>query len=79
MFLIIRRTKHHKFKHFSAHDSSLNALLVAFDYLNDENHYWPPFAADLAIELWKRVEDEKRKYYIRLFYCGEVGNLKTDA
>ena len=47
-----------------AHDSSLNALLVALDYyLNDDNHIWPQFAADLAIELWKKVEDEKKRIF----------------
>ena len=72
-----RQTKYHKFKMYSAHDSSLNALLVALDYYsNDDNHIWPPFAADLAIELWKKVENENKKYFIKIFYCGEVSNLE---
>jgi len=68
----------HKFRYYSAHDSTLNALLVAFDAINDSNHSWPPFAADLIIELWKSNEkshdNKDSNYFIKLIYCGEVTN-----
>ena len=68
-----KSANYHKFRYYSAHDSTLNAVLVALDHINDENHSWPPFAADITIELWKRVdENNKKNYYIKLLYCDEV-------
>ncbi|CAF0722914.1 unnamed protein product [Brachionus calyciflorus] len=63
----------HKFRYYSAHDSTLNALLAAFDLI-DEEHSWPPFAADITIELWKRMDNPDNNtndYFIKIFYCGK--------
>ena len=59
----------HKFRYFSAHDTTLNALLNAFELIDDNNDYWPPFAADIIIELWK---DSNNEYFVQIFYCNKV-------
>jgi hypothetical protein len=70
------RKDFHKFRYYSAHDTSLNALLVAFDLINDKNHEWPPFGADLIIEIWKNNNQNDKKsdsnYYVQVLYLGEV-------
>lgn len=74
MLLIYLRTGFHKFRYYSAHDSTLNALLAAFDLI-DENHTWPPFAADITIELWKNMESQEnstKDYFMKIYYCGKV-------
>lgn len=72
-------TSDKKFRHFSAHDTTLNALLNAFKLIDSENEQWPPFAADLAIELWKELDEttNKYQYYVKLFYCSKAVKLKN--
>ncbi len=65
-----------KFRYYSAHDSTLNALLAAFDMINDNNHSWPPFAADILIELWKNGQNED-DYAVKIYYCQKV-NINVD-
>lgn len=62
------KNDYQKFRYFSAHDSSLNAILCAFDYMNDSNESWPPFAAHIEIELWKNLR-ENNEYFVRVYYC----------
>ncbi len=67
--------EYHKFRYYSAHDSTLNALLNAFELIDCDNEVWPPFAADITIELWKQFDPEKNthnSYFIKFFYCDKV-------
>lgn len=64
----------HKFRYYSVHDTTLNALLNAFEMIDEENQQWPPFAADIIIELWK--EEAKPEYFVKFFYCGEEMKFK---
>lgn len=74
LFFIFREVRP-RFRYYSAHDSTLNALLIAFN-LEHENMLWPPFAADLIIEVWKenasKTLNNKDDYYINIRYCGRV-------
>ena len=72
-----KSVERHRFRYYSAHDSTLNSLLIALD-LEHKNHLWPPFGADLIIELWSKPAKPndspaklKSNYYIKIFYCGE--------
>ena len=69
----------HKFIYYSAHDSTIMALLVVLhDGNNNKMDYnWPQFGANLTIELWKREEDKSDKakndsYFLRVYYMGKV-------
>jgi len=66
----------HKIYYYSAHDSSLNAFFVAFDLTDEKNNGWPPFGADITIELWKKntniSQNDANKYFLKVFYCSEV-------
>ncbi len=66
--------KFHKFRYYSVHDTTLNALMNSFELIDENNEYWPPFGADIVIELWKELEEStnKESHFVRLFYCGEV-------
>ena len=46
----------------------------SFVLINEDNEFWPPFAADIIFELWKELDEKSNKdtYFVRLFYCGEV-------
>lgn len=66
--------KGHKFRYYSVHDTTLNALLNAFEMIEEESQQWPPFAADIIIELWQ--EESKPEYFVKLFYCGKEMNFK---
>ena len=68
-YFLFSSRNYHKFRFYSAHDSTLNALLVAFDLIDEKNHSWPPFAANLIIELWKNADLD---YSVKLIYCGQV-------
>ena len=74
-----KSVERHRFRYYSAHDSTLNSLLIALD-LEHKNHLWPPFGADLIIELWSKPaksaatsspKSKSENYYIKIFYCGE--------
>ena len=60
----------HKFRYYSVHDTTLNALLNAFEMIDEESQQWPPFAADMIIELWR--EESNDDYFVKLVYCGQV-------
>jgi len=63
----------HKFTYYSAHDSTIYAMLAAFDTITDANYEWPPFGATIVLELWKNKEEKKRKddeFTVKAFYCG---------
>lgn len=74
--------KKQKFIYYSGHDSTIGALIVALNRRNITNveYHWPPFAADIQIELWKAkninkeniINDKKYDYYIRICYLGKV-------
>ncbi|XP_064595846.1 lysophosphatidic acid phosphatase type 6-like [Liolophura sinensis] len=50
---------------YSCHDTSLIPLLVAMGIYDGK---WPPFAADIAIELY---EDKKGEHWVKVQYLGE--------
>jgi hypothetical protein len=61
----------------------LNAILVGLKVIKDgdDNHIWPPFAANIIFELWK--DDESSEYFVKTFYIGKllklpVGNKNND-
>ncbi len=67
-----KKSRPQKLYYYSAHDTTLNGILLALDLI-DENHSWPPFAAHLVFELWK--DTDKSDYFIKVFYCGKVINF----
>jgi len=66
--------KHKKFIYFSAHDSTLSALLVAINLGNENkmDYHWPPFAASIIIETWKSNKETNKNsnedYYVKVLY-----------
>lgn len=52
---------------YASHDITLTALLVA---LGTFDHKWPPYAADMILELYQHQQSEE--WFVRLSYCGEV-------
>jgi hypothetical protein len=53
---------------------------VAFGLVTEDNHSWPPFAADVLIELWRRDAPAtsgsaagKPEYFVNVLYLGKVG------
>ncbi|PVU98518.1 hypothetical protein BB559_001492 [Furculomyces boomerangus] len=58
---------------FSAHDETLTNLLGAFK-ANDEGILWPPYASNLAIELWKQnpSNGQSASHSIRILYNGKT-------
>ena len=68
----------HKFHYLSAHDSTINAILVALNVDQKQLYTWPPFAADIVIELWKKTKESSSSetvddYFIQAHYCNQVG------
>ncbi|XP_004647886.1 lysophosphatidic acid phosphatase type 6 [Octodon degus] len=51
---------------YAAHDVTLMPLLMA---LGTFDHKWPPFAADLTIELYQHKES--KEWFVQLYYHGE--------
>lgn len=51
---------------YSAHDST---VLPALESLGLDTTEWPPFAADLILELY---EDNEKNHFIRVRYIGKV-------
>lgn len=51
---------------YSAHDTTLIAILNVLDVFNKQ---WPPFGSYLALELYKRKDS---KFFIRVVYNGEA-------
>lgn len=46
----------------------------SFEIIDEDTEVWPPFAADVVIELWKAVDAEtnSNEYFVRVLYCDEV-------
>ncbi|CAG5116696.1 unnamed protein product, partial [Candidula unifasciata] len=57
---------------FSTHDSTMTGVLEALGIWKDE---WPPFAANMRIELYKDMNSPE--YYVRILYCGEVQRISS--
>lgn len=74
-----KNTSVQKFRHFSAHDTTLNALLNSFELIDSENEQWPPFAADIAVELWKELDETNNKYeyFVKLYYCSKPVKMQN--
>lgn len=53
---------------YAAHDTTLIPLLMALDIYDNK---WPPFAADLILELYQHRES--KKWFVQLHYLGKVG------
>lgn len=61
-----------KFFYYSAHDTSLSALLGA---LHSQNMRWPPYASNFIFELWSKnsnATDKLVNYSLRMIYNGEA-------
>ncbi|EGD78031.1 hypothetical protein PTSG_09668 [Salpingoeca rosetta] len=56
---------------FSCHDTTLLPMLLCFGIFDGK---WPPFAADICIELY-RDENSVDDHYVRVLYCGEPQRL----
>lgn len=69
-----------KFRYYSVHDTTLNALMHSFEIIDEDTEVWPPFAADVVIELWKDVDAEtnNNEYFVRVFYCDGPMKFKND-
>lgn len=57
---------HRKLYLYAAHDVTLLPLLLALGIFD---HKWPPFAADLTMELYQHRESEE--WFVQLYYHGE--------
>ena len=67
---------------FSGHDSTLMPLMMSLlpewgrldagqqPTFPNQRTDWPPFCADLAIDLW--VSESSAEPFVRALYCGEV-------
>ena len=77
-FLRKLNVKHKKFIYYSAHDSTLSALLVAINLGNENkmDYHWPPFAASIIIETWKSnketTKNSNEDYYVKVYYLEKV-------
>lgn len=52
---------------YATHDVTLIPLLMALDIYDNK---WPPFAADLTLELYQHRDS--KEWFVQLYYCGEV-------
>lgn len=52
---------------YAAHDVTLLPLLLALGIFD---HKWPPFAADVTMELYRHRESQE--WFVQLYYHGEV-------
>lgn len=74
----VEEVENHRFIYYSAHDSTIAAVLVALNRNNKHKmeYHWPPFAADIQIELWKNDVEKNNSndenYFIRVYYLGKV-------
>jgi hypothetical protein len=62
--------------YYSAHDTTLNGILIGLDLVDIDEHSWPPYAADITIEIWKNSDAQctnQNNYFIRVYYCDKVG------
>ena len=51
---------------FSAHDTTIVPLLVAFRIFDNK---WPVYCANIAVELWQKNSGE---HLVKISYCGKV-------
>ncbi|NWI56256.1 PPA6 phosphatase, partial [Calyptomena viridis] len=56
---------------YASHDSTLLPLLVA---LGTFDHKWPPYAADVTLELYQHRQS--KEWFVRMSYCGEEQVVK---
>lgn len=66
-----------KVLYYSAHDTTINGILLGLDLI-DDSHSWPPFAANIIIELWKDTESKESNHFVRFYYCGKVSYLSKN-
>ena len=64
-----KKNKNYAYLHFSAHDSTIQALLTAFK----NNNVFPPYASTLVFELWKAPDS---RHLVRILYNGEPIKLR---
>lgn len=58
----------------SCHDSTIAGILASIGAMVEPDWYWPPFAASLAIELYRGQPDETTQgqpWYVRISYIGK--------
>lgn len=65
--------ENYKMIYYSAHDSTIAALLSALNLDNTRQieYIWPPFGANIIIELWKndkKLSNKQDNYFIRVLY-----------
>ncbi|BFZ25679.1 hypothetical protein BsWGS_28718 [Bradybaena similaris] len=56
---------------YSSHDSTMLGLL---EVLGIYDNKWPPFAADIRLELYKEVNSSE--FYVKVLYCGKVCQIR---
>ena len=61
---------------YTQQSKNIQIKINFFDMINDNNHSWPPFAADILIELWKNGQNED-DYAVKIYYCQKV-NINVD-
>ena len=61
-----------KFVLYSNHDSTLRAILSAFQIFDDR---WPAYASHIAMELWEELGTGK--HYVAVQYDGKIRRLKA--
>ncbi|ORX49787.1 phosphoglycerate mutase-like protein [Hesseltinella vesiculosa] len=72
---MVEHTLDHKFSIYSAHDSSLGAILGSFN-ASDSQMLWPPYRSNMLIELWK--QKYSNSYKIRVLYNGQTLIVNTN-
>lgn len=58
----------------SCHDATIAGILASLGAMAEPDWYWPPFAAFLAIELYRGQSDETTQgqpWYVRVYYMGK--------
>ena len=51
---------------YSAHDTTLSVLMSALGIWDET---WPPFGADIRLELW---QSKSKNHFVRILYNGKV-------
>ncbi|KAL8568325.1 hypothetical protein ACOMHN_040898 [Nucella lapillus] len=67
---MVQGQKTHKICLYSTHDSTTIALLEALDIFEGK---WPPFAADICVELY---QDAKGEHWVRTLYLDEEKTVR---
>jgi acid phosphatase len=74
-----RTTNSARFCLLSCHDSTIAGILASLGAMAEPDWFWPPFAAFLAIELYRGQPDEttqREPWYARLCYMGKPLKLQ---